>query len=77
MFTKTTIALATLLVLGAGSAALAGDVNYDVSATQAERDWNDYLGQNQKHMGKGSTGNGTFGWQQDDLSQSGKKNRTR
>jgi hypothetical protein len=77
MFTKITIALATVLMLGAGSAALAGDVNDDVSASQAERDWNDYLGLSQKHMGKGGTTYGTFGSQQDNLFQPGKKNRNR
>ena len=77
MFTKTTIALATALVLAAGSAALANEIDTAPNATQSDRDWRDAHGLGQKQMGNAGTSYGYFGSQQDDVSQSGKKNRTR
>ena len=77
MFTKTKIALATTLILGAASAALANDIETNPSTAQSAREWNEYLGQNQKHMGNAGNSYGYFGPQQNDLSQSGKKNRNR
>jgi hypothetical protein len=77
MFTNTKIALATVLILGAGSAARANDIETNPSTAQSVREWNEYLGHGQKHMGNAGTGYGYFGSEQDDLSQPGKKNRTR
>jgi len=76
MFTNTKIALATALILGAASAALANDVENIASGAQSARDWQEYLGQTQKHMGNAGTSYGYFG-AQDDNSHSGKKNRNR
>jgi hypothetical protein len=76
MITYTKIALATALVLGAASSALANDIDVNPSTAQSVREWQEYLGQNQKHMGNAGTSYGYFG-SQDDLSQSGKKNRNR
>jgi hypothetical protein len=45
MFTNTKIALATALVLGAASAALANDIDVNPSSTQSAREWAQYLGQ--------------------------------
>jgi hypothetical protein len=75
MFTNTKIALAAALVLGAASAALANDIETNPSTAQSEREWKEYLGQSQKHKGNAGASYGYFGSQQDDLSQSGKKNR--
>jgi hypothetical protein len=77
MFTNTKIALAAVLVFGAASAALANESESNPSTAQSVREWNEYLGQSQKHMGNAGTSYGYFGSQQDDLSQSGKKNRNR
>jgi hypothetical protein len=76
MFTKTTIALATALILSAGSAALANDIDTAPNATQSERDWRYEHGLGEKHMGNAGTSYGYFGSQQDDV-LSGKKNRNR
>jgi hypothetical protein len=78
MTTTTKIALAAALVLGAASAALANDIETSPSTAQSTREWQDYLGQSQKHMGSAGTSYGYFGSpaQQDDL-QSGKRSRTR
>jgi hypothetical protein len=61
MFSYTKIALAAALILGAGSAALAGNDRDDsVSAAQAEREWKDWQqGLYQQHM---STGKDTYGY---------------
>jgi hypothetical protein len=47
MSTKTRIALATALILGTASAALANDVDTSPSTAQSTREWNEFLGQNQ------------------------------
>jgi opacity protein-like surface antigen len=75
--TTTKIALAAALVLGAASAALANDVETNVSTAQSTREWQEYLGQTQKHMSNAGTSYGYFGSsaQQDD--QPGKRNRAR
>jgi hypothetical protein len=77
MFTHTKIALATALILGAASAALANDIETNPSTAQSVREWQEFLGQNQKHMGNAGTGYGYVAspTQQEDLSQSGKKSR--
>lgn len=49
MFTNTKVALATALVLGAASAALANDIDVNPSSTQSAREWAAYLGHKQKH----------------------------
>jgi hypothetical protein len=77
MITNTKIALAAALILGAASAALANEVETNPSTAQSEREWKEYLGQSQKHMGNSGTSYGYFGSQQDDPSQSGRKNRNR
>jgi hypothetical protein len=77
MITNTKIALAAALILGAASAAKANDIDVNPSTAQSVREWNEDHGQTQKHMGNSGTSYGYFGSQQDDLSQSGKKNRNR
>jgi hypothetical protein len=79
MFTNTKIALAAALILGCGSAALANDIETNPSTAQSVREWNEYLGQSQKHMGNAGVGYGYFASPngQEDPSQSGKKNRNR
>jgi hypothetical protein len=74
MITK--IALAAALVLGAASAALANDIETNPSTAQSVREWQGYLGQSQKQLGKADTSYGYFASpaQQDDL-QSGKRSR--
>jgi hypothetical protein len=47
MLTKTKIALATALILGTASAALANDVETNPSTAQSAREWNEFLKQNQ------------------------------
>ena len=78
MITKTKIALASAIILGAASAALANDIETNPSEAQSAREWRDFLGQsrNQNHMG-GGTGYGDFAspTQQEDLAQSGKRSR--
>jgi hypothetical protein len=76
MNATTKIALAAALVLGAASAARANDIETNPSAAQSAREWQEYLGQSQKHMGNGATSYGYFGSvpQQDD-GLSGKRNR--
>ncbi len=78
MFTNTKIALAAALVFGAASAALANESESNPSTAQSVREWNEYLGQSQKHMGNAGTSYGYFGSpaQQDDF-QSGKRSRNR
>jgi hypothetical protein len=77
MFTHTKVALATALILGAASAALANDIETNPSTAQSVKEWQEFLGQNQKHMGNAGTGYGYVAspTQQEDLSQSGKKSR--
>jgi hypothetical protein len=77
MFTNTKIALAAALVLGAASAALANDIETNPSTAQSVKEWQEFLGQNQKYMGNAGTGYGYVAspTQQEDLSQSGKKSR--
>jgi hypothetical protein len=80
MFTKTTIALATALVLGAAPAALASagenaEGGFDtLSNGQSAETWKPAL---QNYMGNGGNDNGYFAspTQQEDLGQSGKKRR--
>jgi hypothetical protein len=50
MRTHKKIALTAALVLGAASAALANDVDTDVSEAQSAREWAAYLGQTHGHM---------------------------
>jgi len=74
MFTSTKIALAAALILGAGSAALANDIDVNPSAAQSAREWAEYLGQNQKQMGNAGTSYGYFASPtQESGSRSGKK----
>jgi hypothetical protein len=77
MNTTTKIALAAALILGAASAARANDIETSPSTAQSVREWQEFLGQNQKHMGNSATSYGYYASpaQQDDLSQSGKKSR--
>jgi hypothetical protein len=77
MSRMTKIALATALTLGAASATLANDIETSPSTAQSVREWQEFLGQNQKHMGNAST---SYGYvvsptQQENLSKSGKKSR--
>ena len=47
MSTKIKIALATALILGTASAALANDIETNPSTAQSTREWRDFLNQNQ------------------------------
>jgi hypothetical protein len=49
MLTNTKIALAVALLLSAGSAVLANDIETNPSTAQSAREWQDYLGQNASH----------------------------
>jgi hypothetical protein len=77
MNTNTKIALAAALILGASSAARANDIETSPSGAQSEREWQEFLGQSHKHMSNSATGLGYYAspTQQDDVSQSGRKNR--
>ena len=46
MLTKTKIVLAAALLLSAGSAVLANDIETNPSTAQSAREWQEYLGQN-------------------------------
>jgi hypothetical protein len=76
MFASTKIAIATTLVLGTASVALANDIETNPSTAQSVREWNEYQGH--RHMGNAGTDYGYYGLstQHDDF-QSGKKNRNR
>lgn len=76
MFPITKIAIATALVFGAASAALANDVETNPSTAQSVREWNEYQGQSHKHMGNVGTGYGSSAKYDDDF-QSTKRNRNR
>jgi hypothetical protein len=70
MTITTKIALAAALAFGAASAALANDIETNPSGAQSAREWQEYLGQNQKHVGGATTSYGYSGSsaQQDDSS---------
>jgi hypothetical protein len=73
---NTKIALAAALFLGAASAARANDIETNPSGAQSEREWQDFMGQSQKHRGNSAASYGYYASPtQDDGSQSGKKNR--
>jgi opacity protein-like surface antigen len=78
MNATTKIALAAALVVGAASAARANDIETNPSTAQSVREWQEFMGQTQKHTGSGATSYGYFGSssQQDD-GQSGKRGRNR
>jgi hypothetical protein len=61
MLTNTKIALAVALVLGAGSAALANDIETNPSTAQSVREWQEFLGQTRSHMGNGNNAYGYVG----------------
>jgi hypothetical protein len=73
MITSTKIALAAALILGAGAAALANDIETNPSTAQSVREWQEFQGQ--RHM---SNDGSSYGYvaptQQEDVSQ-GKKSR--
>jgi hypothetical protein len=46
MLTNTKIVLAAALLLSAGSAVLANDIETNPSTSQSAREWQEYLGQN-------------------------------
>jgi hypothetical protein len=46
MLTSTKIVLAAALLLSAGSAVLANDIDTNPSTAQSAREWQEYLGQN-------------------------------
>jgi hypothetical protein len=48
MFSKTKLVIATALILGAASAALANDIETNPSEAQSAGEWAHYLGQKQK-----------------------------
>ena len=47
MLTKTKVALASALILGTASAALANDIDVNPSAAQSAKEWQQFLGHNQ------------------------------
>jgi hypothetical protein len=47
MSIRTKIALATALILGTASAALANDIETNPSTAQSVREWREFVGQNQ------------------------------
>jgi hypothetical protein len=75
MNTSTKIALAAALILGAASAARANDIETNPSGAQSEREWQEFMGQGQKHRGNSAASYGYSSPTQDDVSQSGRKNR--
>jgi hypothetical protein len=77
MITNTKIVLAAALLLGTGSAALANDIETNPSTAQSVREWQDYVGQNSRHMGGASYGYFAAPSQQEDGLQSGRKGRNR
>jgi hypothetical protein len=76
MSINTKIVLAAAILLGAGSAALANEIETNPSTAQSTREWQEYLGQSSKHMGGASYGYFSQG-QQEDGSQSGRKGHNR
>ncbi len=76
MFTNTKIALATALILGSASAALANDIETNPSTAQSTREWQEYLNQSQKHVGNAGAGYGYFA-SPTGQDESGKKGRNR
>jgi hypothetical protein len=79
MITSAKIALATAFVLGAISAALANDIETNPSTAQSTKEWAEFLGQSPKQMRNAGD---SYGYvvsptQQQNGSQSGKKNRRR
>ena len=78
MTITTKIALAAALAFGAASAALANDIETNPSGAQSAREWQEYLGQTQKHAGSAATSYGYAGWStQQDEPSSGKRSRSR
>jgi hypothetical protein len=78
MTITTKIALAAALAFGAASAALANDIETNPSTAQSAREWQEYLGQTQKHMGGAATSYGYVGSPaQQDEGSSGKRSRSR
>ncbi|HEY4403233.1 MAG TPA: hypothetical protein VGN55_01175 [Xanthobacteraceae bacterium] len=75
MTINTKIAFAAALILGAASAAYANEIETNPSEAQSAREWREFLGQSQKHMGNPGTSYGYFASPQDDAGQSGKKGR--
>jgi opacity protein-like surface antigen len=74
MITNTKIVLAAALLLGSATAVLANDVEPNVSSAQAERDWQEWMGQSTKHIGTASYGYFSTNQHED---QSGRKGRSR
>ena len=76
MFAITKVAIATTLVLGAASVALANDIETNPSTAQSVREWNEHQGH--RHIGNVGADYGYYGLQtpHDDF-QSGKRNRDR
>ena len=74
MITNTKIALASALILGAASAAMANDIETNPSSAQSVREWQESQGQ--RHMGNDGTSYYAAPTQQEELSQ-GKKSRNR
>ena len=75
MLTNTKIALAAAVILGTASVSLANDVETNPSSAQSAREWREFLGQHQKHMGNVGTSYGHSATPQEDDSRSGKKSR--
>jgi hypothetical protein len=75
MIINTKIALAAAFILGGASPAYANEIETNPSEAQSAREWREFLGQSQKHMGNIGTGYGYFALpsQRDDAAQSGKK----
>jgi hypothetical protein len=79
MLRTTKIAFVTALVIGVASVAQANDIDTSPSTAQSAREWQEYLGQTQKHQGNAGTGYNYFASpnRHEDPSQSENKNRSR
>jgi hypothetical protein len=59
MFSNTKMFLAAALILGAGSAALANDIDTNPSTAQSVREWQEFVGHGPSHMGNSA---GAYGY---------------
>jgi hypothetical protein len=79
MLTTTKIAFATALILGAGSAALANDIDVNPSSAQSAREWAEYMSRTPKHTDNAGNSYGYFAvpTQEENGPRSGKKSSNR
>jgi hypothetical protein len=75
ILTKTSIALATVLMLGGATVALANDIDESGSTAQATREWQQYV--NQKAPSHVNNGAAAYGFVPGDLPQGHKTTHSR